>query len=237
MTPFTHFMQTYAPTLNLDGWRDYSPLAMAAMILSWVSGLTLLYELLFWRRKATQSARRHQRNIQKARQLLTHLNTFQGPGQEGRLVNYLRKIDPYVFEELLLEGFERQGFRIVRNSRYSGDGGIDGTIYAPSGDCYLIQAKRYRGVISRQHLLDFGQLIGKSSTSVNRVVGGYFIHTGRTPQGLFAVARSLQITILSGHPLLAFLFPDLNHAGVTSGQRSIRPDLSSDTPPAKNSYR
>ncbi|MEX6059375.1 restriction endonuclease [Enterobacter hormaechei] len=41
-------------------------------------------------------------------------------------INYLRKIDPFVFEELLLEGFEAHGFRTIRNKRYTGDGGIDG---------------------------------------------------------------------------------------------------------------
>ena len=208
------------------------------VVIAWAVGLTLLNELVFRRRKApTQSARRHQQNVQKARQLIDHLNTFKGPGQEGRLLNYLRKIDPYVFEELSLKGFERHGFRVVRNNRYSGNGGLDGTVYSQTGDCYLLQAKRYRGLISRQHLLDFGQLIGKLSPGMNRVAGGYFIHTGRTPQCLFAVARSPQTTILSGHTLLAFLFPDLNHTEVASNQECIRPALFGDTPPAKNSYR
>ncbi|WP_192840691.1 restriction endonuclease, partial [Enterobacter hormaechei] len=43
-------------------------------------------------------------------------------------MNYLRKIDPFVFEELLLEGFEAHGFRTIRNKRYTGDGGIDGQV-------------------------------------------------------------------------------------------------------------
>ncbi len=34
-------------------------------------------------------------------------------------INYLRKIDPFVFEELLLEGFEAHGFRTIRNKRYT----------------------------------------------------------------------------------------------------------------------
>jgi len=40
-------------------------------------------------------------------------------------IAYLRKIDPYVFEELLLEALLSKGFKITRNKRYSGDGGID----------------------------------------------------------------------------------------------------------------
>ncbi|MGS6531656.1 restriction endonuclease, partial [Enterobacter hormaechei] len=44
----------------------------------------------------------------------------------AQIINYLRKIDAFVFEELLLEGFEAHGFRTMRIKRYSGDGGIDG---------------------------------------------------------------------------------------------------------------
>ncbi len=42
----------------------------------------------------------------------------------GQKIAYLRKIDPFVFEELLLEGFERRGFEVIRNRRYTGDGGL-----------------------------------------------------------------------------------------------------------------
>ena len=44
----------------------------------------------------------------------------------GYKIAYLRKIDPFTFEELLLEGFESHGFRTIRNKRHTGDGGIDG---------------------------------------------------------------------------------------------------------------
>ena len=57
-------------------------------------------------------------------------------------MKYLRKINPYVFEELLLLAFERRGMRVIRNSRYSGDGGLDGQVLI-DGERWLIQAKRY----------------------------------------------------------------------------------------------
>ncbi|MGM8474744.1 restriction endonuclease, partial [Enterobacter hormaechei subsp. steigerwaltii] len=69
-------------------------------------------------------------------------------------INYLRKIDPFVFEELLLEGFEAHGFRTIRNKRYTGDGGIDGQVIIGKYR-YLIQAKRYRGHIALQHVQEF----------------------------------------------------------------------------------
>src|SRR3546814_11160707 len=40
----------------------------------------------------------------------------------------LRAMDPLAFEELLLEAFERRGHRVIRNRRYTGDGGIDGEV-------------------------------------------------------------------------------------------------------------
>ena len=55
---------------------------------------------------------------------------------------YLRKINPYVFEELVLDGFRSKGYGVKRNRRYSGDGGIDGRVYL-DGKEYLVQCKRY----------------------------------------------------------------------------------------------
>jgi restriction endonuclease Mrr len=40
----------------------------------------------------------------------------------------LRRISPYVFEELLLICRQDQGWQIQRNFSYSGDGGIDGRV-------------------------------------------------------------------------------------------------------------
>lgn len=57
--------------------------------------------------------------------MIDKINTFPHFGQK---IAYLRKIDPFVFEELLLEGFERRGFEVIRNRRYTGDGGIDGRV-------------------------------------------------------------------------------------------------------------
>lgn len=73
-------------------------------------------------------------------------------------IDYLRKIDPFVFEELLLEGFEAHGFRTIRNKRYTGDGGIDGQVIIGKYR-YLIQAKRYRGHIALQHVQEFEKLL------------------------------------------------------------------------------
>ncbi|HCJ0405636.1 TPA: restriction endonuclease, partial [Klebsiella variicola] len=88
--------------------------------------------------------RRHERKQSSAVRVIDKINTFPHFGQK---IAYLRKIDPFVFEELLLEGFERRGFEVIRNRRYTGDGGIDGRVKI-DGQTWLIQAKRYTSYIA-----------------------------------------------------------------------------------------
>ncbi len=56
---------------------------------------------------------------------------------------YLRGLNAFVFEEMILTALKKHGFKIIRNKRYTGDGGIDGRAYK-NDQHYLIQAKRYR---------------------------------------------------------------------------------------------
>lgn len=101
------------------------------------------------------SARRHRRYRTKAERVIQRLPQL--PGDAQRLA-YLRKINPYVFEELLLLVFERQGYSIIRNASYSGDGGFDGQVFI-DGQRYLIQAKRYGKTITPAHIQQFGALL------------------------------------------------------------------------------
>lgn len=114
-------------------------------------------------------------------------------------MSYLRKINPYVFEELLLLAFERQGYAVQRNTSYSGDGGLDGRVHI-NGECLLIQAKRYSRAIAPAHVQDFDALLTRMGQR------GLFIHTGRTGQKSRAVSSgSQQLMIISGQRLLALL--------------------------------
>lgn len=47
---------------------------------------------------------RHQRNIRSARKVIKKIQAW----ENARIFLYLRKIDPFVFEELLLECFKNQ---------------------------------------------------------------------------------------------------------------------------------
>ena len=92
-------------------------------------------------------------------------------------LSYLRKVDPFVFEELVLYSFRKAGYRIIRNARYTGDGGVDGRVIR-DGMRYLLQMKRYSGFI---HLEDV-QALDALCRKKNRQ--GLFVHTGRVPDSV-----------------------------------------------------
>ena len=150
--------------------------------------------------KKSYKSKRHQYKIKKSKKVLITLATFQGDFREARIITYLRKIDPYVFEELLLTAFEQRGFKIKRNKRYSGDGGIDGIVYNSNGKKLIIQAKRYKNSISTAHIFTFSQNI-----VLNNALGGYFIHTGRTPKETYSLYRGSKIIIISGNTLVELI--------------------------------
>lgn len=148
------------------------------------------------RSRESASARRHRRYRATAARVLQRLPQLGGDGQ--RLM-YLRKINPYVFEELLLLAFERQGYAVIRNSSYSGDGGLDGQVII--GDKkYLIQAKRYGRTITPSHIKSFGALLRHHHCQ------GFFIHTGCTGQLSRALLQNHpHVHLVSGQKLLALL--------------------------------
>lgn len=141
---------------------------------------------------------RHKRKIKSASRVIAKLNSFDHNGQK---INYLRKIDPFVFEELLLTSFKTKGFKIKRNTRYTGDGGIDGTIYDSNGHKILIQAKRYSGYINPKHLENFNTLILKE-----KAYRGFFIHTGKTSDAIRSLYyNNTLIELYGGSKMLELL--------------------------------
>lgn len=142
---------------------------------------------------------RHSKNIAKATLLMSKIASIPS---DGAKINYLRKIDPYVFEELLLTAYERQGYTAIRNEAYSGDGGLDGKVISPDGDTYLIQAKRYGGHIRRSHVVDFAKLCSQHQCK------GLFIHTGKSSVSIRQFARKKQIKVVSGSQLIKLLIEE-----------------------------
>ncbi|MJZ42555.1 restriction endonuclease [Salmonella enterica subsp. enterica] len=140
--------------------------------------------------------RRHRRYRETAQRVMVRLPQL---ASDGARLNYLRKINPYVFEELLLLALERQGLKVIRNPSYSGDGGLDGQVFI-AGERWLIQAKRYSRSISPQHIREFGELLSREGCR------GLFIHTGRTgPKSRDSLQRIPQVQPVSGQRLLNLL--------------------------------
>lgn len=143
--------------------------------------------------QATTKRRRHKRKQKTAHRVIAKLNTFP---DFPRKIAYLRKIDPFVFEELLLHSFEAQGFKVVRNRSYTGDGGIDGVFYL-NEEKFLIQAKRYKGLVSTNHIHTINAM------AVNQGCYAVFCHTGKTPKTTLDFYRKHDSTlIISGEKLL-----------------------------------
>lgn len=148
------------------------------------------------RGRETASRRRHRRYQATATRVLARLPLLGGDAQR---LAYLRKINPYVFEELLLLAFERQGYAVIRNTSYSGDGGLDGQVII-EGKTFLIQAKRYGRAITPSHIKSFGELL------LHHHCQGFFIHTGRTGQLSHALLQNHPLVhLVSGQKLLALL--------------------------------
>ncbi|HDC4526676.1 TPA: restriction endonuclease [Enterobacter cloacae] len=162
-----------------------------------LAGLFIMVMLrLSFRQREKASVRLHCRYQAAAARVLEKLGTLPGDGQR---MQYLRKINPYVFEELLLLALERQGLTVVRNASYSGDGGTDGQVIIDD-ECWLIQAKRYSRAITPAHIRDFDRLLEQ------RTCRGFFIHTGRTGHiSRAACSTSPRLFIISGQRLLDLL--------------------------------
>ena len=142
---------------------------------------------------------RHRWRRRQAREMCEQLRGRDRDQPAGIHYARLRAMDPLAFEELLLEAFERRGHRVIRNRRYTGDGGVDGEVII-DGEHWLIQAKRYRDAIRPEHVSDFAQLCA------TRQRRGLFIHTGRTGgMSRTVVDRATGIEIVSGQRLLALL--------------------------------
>lgn len=160
-----------------------------------VAAISMLFRL-----RGKASVRRHRRYRKTAERLLKTLPTLAGDAQR---VSYLRRVNPYVFEELLLLAMARQGLTVIRNASYSGDGGLDGQVFV-KGQRWLIQAKRYSRAIDPAHVAEFSALL------IQHRCGGLFIHTGRTgakskQHVISSHDNTFPLHIISGQQLLALL--------------------------------
>jgi restriction system protein len=117
----------------------------------------------------------HLYRVRKARTVIKKLKEIaKDPNSNGKIIVYLRKINPFVFEELILTVIEDGNTRVIRNKRYTGDGGIDGIFKVPRGKV-LVQCKRYKSYINNKDVVELCQKVRNDKHHF-----GIFVHTGKT---------------------------------------------------------
>lgn len=137
----------------------------------------------------------HRKRILKAKYIFKQIKKPEFQQEPARLFAYIRKIDPFVFEELLLLAFRSRGFKVRHNKCYTGDGGIDGMVIMPNKKPYAIQAKRYQGHVHAKHLDDFALDLKRQGC-----FGGFFVHSGKSGLGVYQ-RLSPDVILISGFNL------------------------------------
>ena len=155
---------------------------------------------------------RHIKNIRQAKRVLKKLHLIKKESllanqkYKGKIMNYLKKIDPYVFEELILTAIEKKGVIIKRNLSYSGDGGIDGQFMTSKG-LVIIQAKRYDKEIKHSDVKALAKKV-----EISKACYGLFIHTGTTNTNIKVTCKDFtqNISIISANKLVDLILGDLS---------------------------
>ena len=162
----------------------FALIAAVSVLMLWPAG-----------RGVTASTRRHKRFKSYAEK---NLDTLKAIPDDARRFGFLRAVNPFVFEEMILTAYERKGRQVIRNQRYTGDGGEDGQVVI-GGTRHLIQAKRYKAHIKRADIESFAALCRR------RKCPGLFIHTGRTGRASRSAAQVERVKVISGGQLMRML--------------------------------
>jgi len=133
------------------------------------------------------------------------LQKLQSINHHGKFFSYLRKIDPFVVEEIILNAIEvRSDIEVIRNEKYTGDGGVDGRFnYTPNNQSKkkhlcLVQVKRYKSYVNAKDINTFHDQIMKEGA-----LFGLFVHTGKSGKGVHNnIAESCKIKLISGNKLI-----------------------------------
>ena len=142
----------------------------------------------------------HRANVRRSRKVLRTLRSFLDRDGAARSLAYLRKIEPLIFEEVIMSALEDAGVLVLRSCRYSGDGGVDGAFWCPEAGWMAVQAKRYSAHIDRQHVDEFINVIRRT-----RYAGGVFAHTGRSGAGVYEILPRSGIILYSGDRLIELI--------------------------------
>ena len=144
----------------------------------------------------------HKWRIKSANKVLDKIQNM----EDAQIFAYLRKVDAFTMEELILSSFDkREDIKVIRNKKYTGDGGIDGRFYHYTEingkkvkRKYIIQVKRYSSYINKNHVMDFIEQIEKE-----KAYSGFFVHTGKTSKDLMTFSKNMDnVEIISGQKLI-----------------------------------
>ena len=170
--------------------------------------VTFIFILILW--VSFSSSKKYKKSHiwrrKSADKTLKKIKSFKFPGQ---IFSYLRKVDPFVVEEIILNSIEhRQDIEVIRNDKYTGDGGIDGrfnlTVRVDAKEVqrlYLIQVKRYNSYINVKDLNKFNKQIVEENA-----YAGLFVHTGKSGKAVYKeLTTSGKIKLVSGKRLIDLL--------------------------------
>jgi restriction system protein len=141
----------------------------------------------------------HRRRIGASRRVLSTLRSFTGEAGHARAMVYLRTVDPVTYEEIILSSLEDAGALVLRNRRYTGDGGIDGRCWFPGCGwrTVAIQCKRYSASVTPAHAAAFCAPVRRRGH-----VGGLYVHCGRTGPASYQALRGSPVALINGQRLL-----------------------------------
>lgn len=135
--------------------------------------------------------------VESSKSALKRIKGIKVPAQ---VIAYLRKMDHFTFEELILTSINRNTFvDIKRNDRYTGDGGVDGKFYI-NGNLFLIQAKRYSGFVKTSDIEDLLQKVRQYNAA-----GALFVHTGKTSNAALKRYSDGKVFVVSGHAMVTLV--------------------------------
>lgn len=121
------------------------------------------------------------------------------------MLEKLRSIDPYLFEKIVNDLFEKMGYGGATTTVKSGDGGIDGIINKDELglDKIYIQAKRYKAE-SKVHEPEIRNFIGAMSGDTQK---GIFVTTSEFSEKAYVKAREAhhKIILIDGFELVALM--------------------------------
>lgn len=142
----------------------------------------------------------HRRRVRRSRHVLREIRRWRGDDVHARLFGYMRRLDPLVFEEVVLTALEDGGRLVLRNRAYTGDQGIDGWVRLSGFGWVPLQVKRFKSHVDNRAVEALGEIV-----RVRACAAGLFVHTGRSGTGVYRHLRSGRVVLISGQRLVDLL--------------------------------